>query len=87
MLNEPHILNLTKHRLILIQMITFACMLFKILIQTDRIILTGNSNLYGRDLVVLITEQTALIRLTQHRFILIQLVRDLFYNKKWSGFT
>jgi hypothetical protein len=62
-------------------------MLCKILVQTDGIILTGNSNLYGRDLVVLITKQTTLVRLTQHRFILIQLVRDLFYNKQWSGFT
>ena len=47
-------------------------------------ILTGNSSLYGSDPVVLITKQTALIRLTQHRFILIQLVRDLFCNKQWS---
>ena len=45
----------------------------------------GNSNLYGNDPAVLITKQTALIRLTQHRFILIQLVRDLFYNKLWNG--
>ena len=34
---------------------------------------------------MLMTKQTALIRLTQHRFILIQLVRDLFCNKQWSG--
>jgi len=87
MLNEPLLLNLTKHRLILIQMVTFTYMLFKILVQTDGIILTGNSNLYGRDLVVLITKQTTLIHLTQHRFILIQLVHDLFCNKQWSGFT
>ena len=87
MLNEPLLLNLTKHRLILIQMVTFTYMLFKILVQTDGIILTGNSNLYGRDLVVLITKQTTLIHLTQRRFILIQLVHDLFCNKQWSGFT
>jgi hypothetical protein len=87
MLNEPHLLSLTKHRLILIQMVTFTCMLFKILVQTDGIILTGNSNLYGRDLVVLITKQTTLIRPTQHRFILIKSVRDLFYNRQWRGFT
>jgi len=51
-------------------MVIFTSMLFQILVLTDGIILTGNSNLYVSDPVMLITKQTALIHLTQHRFIL-----------------